>query len=307
MNFDEAQLRRLDVTLLLVFEEAMASGKLSAAAKRLGLTQSAISHALKRLREVFEDELFIRTPRGVQPTPRALALRPPLAEAVRLIGTAVRPARFDPERDGHVFRIAASDYETSLFAPLLLGSGLGNSRIIFRTLVRREAIEALHAGDIDLLLGYTWDSGKSCDAVTLFDEDYLVVARHGHPALADPLDLDRYAGLGHVLVSPGASLTGIVDKTLARLGASRRVVVAVPYFLAALATVASTDLIATVPRRVAGRHAASFGITTAPPPVPIRSFPVQMVWSKRGGADPVISWLRDRVEEATKIVSPPLI
>ncbi len=83
MNFDEAQLRRLDLTLLLVFEEAMATGKLSAAAKRLGLTQSAISHALKRLREVFEDELFIRTPRGVQPTPRAMALRAPLADALR--------------------------------------------------------------------------------------------------------------------------------------------------------------------------------------------------------------------------------
>jgi DNA-binding transcriptional LysR family regulator len=155
-NFDDAQLRRLDVTLLLVFEEAMASGKLSAAAKRLGLTQSAISHAIGRLREVFKDELFMRTPRGVQPTPRALALRAPLAEALRLIGGAIRPASFDPARDERVFRVAASDYETALFAPLLLGGGAGASRFIFRTLVRRGALDALQAGDIDLLLGYTW-------------------------------------------------------------------------------------------------------------------------------------------------------
>ena len=296
MNFDEAQLRRLDMTLLLVFDEAMASGKLSAAAKRLGLTQSAISHALKRLRDVFEDELFIRTPHGVQPTPRALALRAPLAEALRLIGGAVRPASFDPARDERVFRIAASDYETALFAPLLLGEGLGATRFIFSTLIRREAIDALHAGDIDLLLGYTWDKSQGCEALTLFHEDYRVVARNGHPALAEPLDLERYARCGHVLVAPGATLTGIVDKALAGVGASRRVVVAVPYFFAALATVARTDLLATVPHRIAHGHAMEFGLEIALPPVAIRSFPVQMVWSKRLGVDPALSWLRDRVQ-----------
>src|ERR1700760_2114198 len=115
-EFDDVELRRLDLTLLLVFEEAMASGKLSAAAKRLGLTQSAISHAIKRLRDIFSDELFIRTPRGVTPTPRALALRGPLSEAVRLIAGAVQPASFDPAQDSRTFRIAAPDYETSLFA-----------------------------------------------------------------------------------------------------------------------------------------------------------------------------------------------
>ncbi len=217
-----------------------------------------------------------------------------------MIGAAVRPERFDPKRDGRVFRIAASDYETSLFSPLLLSSGLVVSRIIFRSLVRHGAIEALHVGDIDLLLGYTWDRGKSCDTVTLFHEDYVVVARQGRPVFAEPLDVDRYTRFGHVLVSPGASLTGIVDKALAGLGASRQVVMAVPYFFAALATVARTDLIETPPRRVAHCHAATFGLTMALPPVPVRSFPVQMVWSRRLGADPALSWLRERVEELTK-------
>ncbi|MBV8869861.1 MAG: LysR family transcriptional regulator, partial [Acetobacteraceae bacterium] len=292
VNFDDAQLRRLDVNLLLVFEEAMASGKLSAAAKRLGLTQSAISHAIGRLREVFGDELFIRTPRGVRPTPRALALREPLAEALRLIGGAIRPASFDPTRDERVFRVAASDYETAWFAPLLVGDGAGASRFIFRTLIRRDALDALQAGDIDLLLGYAWDKGRACEAVTLYDEDYRVVARQGHPALARPLDIGRYASHGHVLVSPGATLTGVVDEALAKAGVSRRVVAAVPYFLAALATVARTDLLATVPSRVARCHAAGFGLATAVPPVPVRSFPVRMVWSRRLGADPALAWLR---------------
>jgi DNA-binding transcriptional LysR family regulator len=303
MPFDDAQLRRLDLTLLLVFEEVMASGKLSAAAKRVGLTQSAVSHALKRLREIFGDELFIRTPRGVLPTPRARVLRGPLAEALRLIGGAVRPPRFDPESSQRVFRIAATDYETALFAPHLLRADAAttSSRFVFRTLVRREAIDALDAGDIDLLLGYTWKRGEACDAITLYEEDYLVVAKKGHPAVTKPLTLAQYAGYRHVLVSPTGSLNGIVDKALADVGRTRRVILAVPYFFAALATVARTELIATLPSRVARFHAANFGLGTRSPPVPIRSFPVQMVWSKRLGDDPALAWLRDKIQTATKL------
>ena len=303
MSFDDAQLRRLDLTLLLVFEEVMASGKLSAAAKRVGLTQSAVSHALKRLREIFGDDLFIRTPRGVQPTPRARALRGPLAEALRLIGGAVRPPRFDPESSERVFRIAASDYETALFAPRLLrtGAAIASSRFVFRTLIRREAIDALNAGDIDLLLGYTWKKGEACDAATLYEEDYLVVAKKQHPAVIKRLTLARYTRHGHVLVSPGGSLHGIVDKALADLGRTRRVIVAVPYFFAALATVARTELIATLPSRIARCHAANFGLTTCLPPIPIRSFPVQMVWNKRFGHDPALTWLRDKIQAAAKL------
>ncbi|MBV9750396.1 MAG: LysR family transcriptional regulator [Acetobacteraceae bacterium] len=297
-EFDDTELRRLDLTLLLVFEEAMASRKLSAAAQRLGLTQSAISHALKRLRHIFGDELFIRTPRGVQPTPRALALRAPLAEALRLLAGAVRPARFDPQATDRVFRIAAPDYETALFAPLLAATGTAGPRFVFQPLIRREAVEALAATEIDLALGYTWDRGSGCDAETLFEDDYLVVARIGHPALEQPLDLSRYASFRHVLAAPGGSLAGVVDRVLAAEGRARRVAVAVPYFLAALATVARTELIATVPRRIALCHAASFGLGTATPPVPIRRFAVRMTWNRRLGTDPAISWLRERVADA---------
>jgi DNA-binding transcriptional LysR family regulator len=300
MKFNDAQLRRLDISLLLVFEETMAAGKLSAAAKRLGLTQSAISHAVGRLREAFGDELFIRTSTGVQPTPRAMTLREPVAEALRLIDGALRPTRFDPDRDERVFRIAASDYETSLVAPLLVGRNSGTTRFIFCTLIRKDAIEALHAGDLDLLIGYTWDKDKACVSATLYDEDYCVVARKRHPAMAHRLSIATYTNHGHVLVSPGGTLTGIVDKALAVAGASRRVVVAVPYFLAALATVARSDLLATVPRRVAHCHARHFGLAMAPPPIPIRSFPVQMIWSRRLAVDSALLWLRNRVVEATK-------
>jgi LysR family transcriptional activator of mexEF-oprN operon len=299
-HFDDIQLRRLDITLLLVFEEAMAQRKLSAAAKRLGLTQSAISHAVKRLRDVFDDELFVRTPHGVQPTPRALALRAPLAEALSLINGTIRAPTFDPARDERIFRIAASDYETALFAPLLLSSSVHTSapRFIFRTMVRRDGIDALQTADVDLLLGYMWDAHPNCDSVTLFDEDYLVVMRRGHPVLDHPMDLQRYASCSHVLVSPGGTISGIVDKAIESVGLSRRVSLAVPYFLTALSTVARSDLIATVPRRLATRHAEDFGLITLSPPLEIRSFPVKMIWNRRLSADPALQWLRGAIQSA---------
>jgi DNA-binding transcriptional LysR family regulator len=204
-----------------------------------------------------------------------------------------------------VFRIAASDYETSLVVPQLVGNGMGAARFAFCTLIRKQAIEALHTGDLDLLLGYTWDQDKSCESVTLYVEDYCVVARKKHPIMAQALSIGAYTSHGHVLVSPGGTLTGIVDKALAGAGARRRVVAAVPYFLAALATVAQTDLIATVPRRAAHGHAKRFGLAMAAPPVPVRSFPVQMIWSRRLAADPAIGWLRNRVLEVTKGIAKP--
>ena len=173
----------MQIESLKVFCDLTETESFTKAAQINGVTQSAVSHALKRLREIFGDDLFIRTPRGVQPTPRARALRGPLAEALRLIGGAVRPPRFDPESSERVFRIAASDYETALFAPRLLrtDAAIASSRFVFRTLIRREAIDALNAGDIDLLLGYTWKKGEACDAATLYEEDYLVVAKKQHP------------------------------------------------------------------------------------------------------------------------------
>ena len=299
LDFNEIHIRKLDGTLLLVFEAAMDSGKLTMAANRLGLTQSAVSHALKRLREIFGDELFIRTTHGVRPTERALALRAPLKEALRLISGAIKAQSFDPARDPRVFRIAAPDYETSIFAPLLTEAARGTAgpQFVFRPLVRRHAIEGLKSGDVELLIGYTWDKDNDCESEKLYDEDYLVVARRGHPILNISLTLARYTSVGHVLVSPDGSLTGVVDGVLAKEGKSRRVVVAVPYFLSALATVARSDLIATLPRRLAHCHAAQYGLETMAPPVDIRRFPVSMLWSRRSNADPALTWLRDQIKQ----------
>jgi DNA-binding transcriptional LysR family regulator len=300
IDIDINQLRRLDLTLLLVFEETMATGTLSAAARKLNLTQSAVSHSLKRLREIFDDQLFVRLPHGVTPTPRAQALRPAVLEVLKLLSGAIRPTTFNPDMDDRIFRIAAPDYEVALFAPLMAPTDISSRRPrhIFRNLIRRQAIEALQAGEIDLALGYPLDGYPGCDCLTLYQENYTVVARVGHPALAGKLTIKHYTAYGHVLVSPNGTLDGIVDVALAEQGTKRHVAMAVPYFLSALAAVAHSDLLATVPTRLAVVHADSFGLIQAPPPIAIRSFPVQAIWSRRVSADPASQWLRNQIKAA---------
>lgn len=117
------------------------------------------------------------------------------------------------------------------------------------------------------------------------------------------MDLESYAGAGHVLTAPGGTIGGIVDQILESKGLSRRVVVAVPYFLAALATVAASDLIATVPGRLARAQAASFGLMMAEPPLVIRSFAVRMTWSRRSASDPGLGWLREQLTEIASQIS----
>ncbi len=231
------------------------------------------------------------------------SLRAPLNDAIRLIGGTLRPAQFDPATDRRVFKIAAPDYETVLFAPLLAAIAAPNLQFLFLPLIRRQAIEALLSAEIDLALGYTWDRSGGRDAVTLYDEDFLVARRHGHPAFGRAnrrLTLDRYGSCDHVLVSPGGTLSGIVDRSLAASGRRRRVAIAVPYFLAALAITARTDLIATVPRRIALAHAEAFGLVTVKPPLALRSFAVRMIWNKRSVSDPAITWLRAQISTASQ-------
>lgn len=219
-EINDSQLRRLDVTLLLVFEETMATRKLSAAAGRLGLTQSAISHALRRLRDIFGDELFVRLPHGVRPTGRAEALRAPLAEATRLLAGAVRPVTFDPAASDRIFRVAANDYTTAMFSAQLT-NGLDRAfgpRFVFRALVREEALAALRAAELDVALGLFRPRGDEFQVDRLFDDDYRVVARANHPAFAHGLTAEAFGSAGHVLVAPGGTLEGIVDRALAATG-----------------------------------------------------------------------------------------
>jgi DNA-binding transcriptional LysR family regulator len=295
-EFSNAEIRRLDLTLLLVFLGLLRHRKARGVAVELGLTQSAISQALKRLRDVFGDELFLRRPHGMEPTATALALEAPVATAVDALRSALGVARaFEPETATGLLRVAALDAEQAVLIPPLarrlraLAPGITLSVL---PLGRAAAVEALAEGRADLALGYIWQVPEAISGERLYDEAFLVAGRPEALPQAPRIDLDAYCRADHVLVSPGGDLRGVVDGQLAAMGRSRRVILGLPAFLPALAAAAATGALLTLPARVARAFAGGFGLVTAEPPLPVRSFPVSVFWHRRNDADPRTGWLR---------------
>ncbi|MBD3764865.1 MAG: LysR family transcriptional regulator [Rhodobacterales bacterium] len=298
-DFSVSELRRLDLTLLLVFLGLIRHRKALDVAADLGLTQSAISQSLRRLRDIFGDELFLRRPHGMEPTALALALEPPVAAAVEALRGALGAARaFDPATATGVVRIAALDAEQAVLIPPLaarlraLARGLTLSVL---PLGRGAAMEALAEGRTDLALGYVWDVPEAICSERLHEETFVVAGLPRALPRAPALDLDAYCAADHVLISPAGDLRGVVDDQLQAMGRARRVVLGLPAFLPALAAVAASGALVTLPARLGRTFAAGFGLVTATPPIEVRRFPVSVFWHRRNQADPRTIWLRAQV------------
>ncbi len=294
-DIDQMRLRRLDLTVLLVFAGLMRHRKATAVAAEMGLTQSTISHALRRLRDVFGDPLFLRRPHGLEPTAVALALEGPVRQAIETLGAALGgPPAFDPATHAGIVRLAGFDSELATLLPGLIRHAAGTApgmRISARALGRQAALDALAGGEVDLALGYFWDLPGDFLAAPLFTEDFLVA---GRPEVLGPpgaLTLDAYAAAAHVVVSPAGDLAGTVDTALAALGRTRRVIAAVPLFFPAFAAAAETGCLVTLPRRLAAAYAPAFGLETREPPLALRRFPVAAVRHRRDERNPLHLWL----------------
>ncbi len=284
-------IRSLDFTLLAVLASLIRTRRATDTARELAMTQSTVSHALARLRAILRDDLFVRRPHGLEPTPRALALAPSLEAMFALARDLVEARPFDPTKAAGVVRIAASDYHCALLAaPLVarLGRDAPELRLSFRPLVRQAALDALNAGTIDVAIGRFGRLPASVASRRLFDETYSVAAAGRRDR---PYDLDAYLAERHIVVSLDGDLVGVVDEALRALGRRREVVAAVPYFLSALAAAAEGEVVVTLPTRIAKAYAARFGLSVYEPPLELGDFPVSAVASaarERGG---VVRWL----------------
>ncbi|MGO9769665.1 MAG: LysR substrate-binding domain-containing protein, partial [Roseiarcus sp.] len=262
-DMNDAQLRRLDAGLLLVFEEVLRTGNLSKASERLRLTPSAISHALARLRDIFGDPLFLRRPQGVVPTPRALALREPIARALgALRGALIEPGEFRPASIDRLFQIAALDALIVTLAPKLLtrlAREAPEARLAFRSFGREETRKAVREGRVDLALGVFETPGAGMTKIRLGWESFSIDARKGHPLFRDGMSLEKWLATDQIVVSAAGDLIGAIDPVLAARGLTRRTRAAVPQFLAAFATIAAGDATASVPESLAKTFAEPFG------------------------------------------------
>ncbi|WRH64435.1 MAG: LysR family transcriptional regulator [Fuscovulum sp.] len=301
-DLSTSELRRLDLTLLLVFLGLLRHRKALDVAAELGLTQSAISQSLRRLRDIFGDDLFLRRPHGMEPTATALALEAPVAAAVDALRGALGAARaFDTATAKGLVRIAALDAEQAVLIPPLaarlreLAPGLTLSVL---PLGRAAAMEALAEGRADLVLGFVWDLPEAICGEVLYEESFLVAGRPDALPDAPRIALDAYCAADHVLISPGGDLRGVVDDRLEAMGRTRSVTLGLPAFLPALAAVAASGALVTLPARVAQTFAPGFGLVTAEPPVPVRTFPVSVFWHRRNDSDPRTNWIRQHLHEA---------
>lgn len=290
----------LDLDLLRVFDHLHRERHLTRAARLVGLSQPAMSRALARLREVFGDPLFVRTPRGMLPTTRAEELAPEVRELLRRASALVRPAALEPQTLERDFVVAGVDFlEADLLPRLvrLLAEEAPRATLTSRPL-GPDASDALASGRADLAIGVRTTLPADAMTTHLFDDGFVCVVREGHPSVGRTLSLARFVALSHLLISPRGEPGSPVDTALAALGKSRRIAVRTHTFLSAPLVVAQTDLVLTGPRRVLVPMAAALGLRLLPPPVELRTFAVHMAWHPRVQHDPAHAWLRGLVKRA---------
>ena len=298
---NEIDLSRADLNLLVLFQTVYEERHVGRAGERLSLSASAVSHGLGRLRRLLNDPLFLKTPKGVVPTERANQLAEPVADILARVRRVVSTAEpFDPARSARRFIIGSADAAVFL-PPLLAGMGDLAPRIEIgvRQQLRGDAIADLDSRKVDIAIVPLDDIPARFVARTLFEEELVIVARIGHPFLAAPT-LDRYCEMLHLVISLTGDFHTLLDEALAKLGRTRRVAVALPNFLLALAVIAESDLIAALPRSLLAMHAARFGVASTEVPLSYRRFAIRAIVPKVALMDPGIVWLLDRLAEAAE-------
>jgi DNA-binding transcriptional LysR family regulator len=300
---NELHLGSVDLNLLVVLDALLVERNVTRAAARVGITQSAASHALARLRTLTDDELLVRGREGMVPTARAEALTGPVRRALDEIARALAPARpFDPKTATGKVRIGTSDYAELVLLPRLVQRlAVEAPGIDLRATMLGDDLSVLSTGELDLAITpfRAGDERAGLYAKRLLDETFVCVVRKGHPLAGKRLTLARYAAAHHALISPRGKEGGIVDAALAREGLSRRVVVAVPHFLIAPHIVARTDLVLTLAKRIASVVAEPLGLVVLPLPPEVRvdGFVLSAVWHERTQAEPMQRWVRGVIAE----------
>jgi DNA-binding transcriptional LysR family regulator len=291
----------IDLNLLRVFDAVLRERGVTPAAARLGLTQPAVSNALARLRALFGDALFVRTPAGMDATPFARGVADPVRQALALLESALAHGPgFEPPSSTRGFRFYMSDLGQVEFLPPLVER-------VQRAApgVRLEAVaadlehigEALGTGALDLAVGFLPALGPPVARRALFRDPYVCLMRSDHPAIGKKLTRKKFVEASHVLVTYRGGGHRVIEEALERAGVARRIALRVPHFTVVPMVLARTDLILTLPARVARVYERQGSFKSLPPPVAMPPAEVAVHWHERFEADPGNRWLRDQVIE----------
>ncbi len=294
-------LRRIDLNLLVVLEAVIAESSVSRAARRLHLSQSALSHSLGRLREAFGDPILVRNGRVMEATPRALAALPEVRSLLIQVGRLfAQGGRFDAATADRNVHIGASDHAAALVLPALLARVRAEApsiRLRVHHAGRVDAPGMLRSGQLDLALGVFSQLTADLGTRPVHSEPYLCAAAVDS-GIAMPISRDGYLACEHINVLVQGDTLGLIDEGLARQGMERRIVLTVPHFSTALSLLEHTSMLYTGPASLFRDAAIRARIKVCKPPVSLPPFPTQLAWSRRTDHDEALQWLRDVIASA---------
>ena len=293
------RLAGIDLNLLTSLEALLEEANVTRAAKRLGVSQPAVSHSLRRLRDLLGDPLLVRTKQGMTATPRALDLRPAVRAALDAAETVLRAApAFDPATAARTFTISMADQASFLLLPRLAERIAREAPGVVLD-IRAAPLEAI-ADVLDLAVGVFTDAPANVHDQELWRESFVCVLRKNSAASRGPFDRKRYLALPHLLVAPRGTPGSPLDDALARSGERRQIAMRVPHFLVAPHVIAATDLVWTAPASIARAFFDQLPLVIRDPPLRLDGFTVKMRWHARLHRDPGLAWLRDVLRDVAK-------
>jgi DNA-binding transcriptional LysR family regulator len=299
----DRSLSGLDLNLLVVLRALLRERHVTRAAARVGLSQSATSHALSRLRELYSDPLLVRSGRTLSLTPRAARLLPSLERGLGELESAIASdPEFDPSTARRTFALGISDYlQALIMGPLLrqlvtLAPGIDLSMVVFPNL--RELLES---GAIDLAVSIPSSELLGINNELLFEEEFVCMVRRDHPQIKKAPSLAKYLAQRHLVIAPTGTPGSLVDSVLAQRGLERRVALRVTNFLIAPVVVCETDFVNTMPARLARQLAKTYPLRVLPVPLELPKFQYCMFWHPRVDHDPAQRWLRQFVAGVSKL------
>ena len=303
MSTPSLKLGAIDLNLLVVFDAVMQERNVTRAGQRLGLSQPAISHALTRLRYMLKDDLFIRSPKGMLPTPRAEQLALPVRSALDGLQHSLEPTQFIPSQATRSFRVAVDNYSAVVLVGQLaarIAKIAAAVTLEFRPSGTLNIPDLLDRGELDLAIGPFLEQGERFSRLSLLQDDFVVVLRKDHPATGTrELSLEKFAALSHLAISSVQYGTDFVDQALARRKLTRRIQLRAP-FISAVRILGASDMVSVLQRRVAEELVRYRPLVIRPLPHSSPTLETAMIWPRWLDNQPAHRWLRGIVGVVTK-------
>jgi DNA-binding transcriptional LysR family regulator len=302
VNIDYNKLRQLDLNLLIALDILIAESSVTKASARLGLSQSAMSYSLKRLRDILQDDILIRTSRKMEVTPYAMQISDRVHQILGEIqSTLLEPETFDPAIATETFTIATSDYvEATIGTNLLqqLTAQAPGMRIRISNLDKETVMDALDNNRLDLIICAQLPLKSWHVEEVLYQEEFVCVVK-GDNSLTE-LSVEDYIKRSHILVSMRDDFQGKADEILKLQQQSRQVVWSTSHFIAVPFLIANSNSVALLPNRMAQQCAKAMNLRLLPPPIPTEDFSISMVWHQRNTNNPQHRWLRQQIVNAVR-------